>query len=88
LPVYHLPGCRLKKTEFNWQKIGEKSVDFKTNKDAITISATDNFKALQIKTADAPVHIDNLVVVYEAVIRKISLSAMILRQIQQAVLLT
>jgi hypothetical protein len=55
-----------KKQEFNWQKIGEKSVDFKTNKDAITIGATDNFKALQIKTADAPVHIDNLVVVYES----------------------
>ena len=55
-----------KKQELNWQKIGEKTVDFKTNKDAITVSAADNFKALQIKTVDAPVHIDNLVVVYES----------------------
>ena len=55
-----------KKQEFNWQKIGEKSVDFKTNKDAITIGATDNFKALQIKTGHGPVHIDNLVLVYES----------------------
>ena len=55
-----------KKQDYNWQKIGEKTVAFTTNKDAITIAATDNFKALQIKTADAPVHIDNLVVVYES----------------------
>ena len=55
-----------KKQEYNWQKIGEKSIDFKSNKDAITIAATDNYKALQVKTADAPVHIDNLVVVYES----------------------
>lgn len=55
-----------KKQDYNWQKIGEKTVDFKTTKDAITIGATDNFKALQIKTADAPVHIDNLMVIYES----------------------
>ena len=77
-----------KKQELNWQKIGEKTVDFKTNKDAITVSAADNFKALQIKTVDAPVHIDNLVVVYESGDPEILLFVMILKQTQQAVPLT
>jgi hypothetical protein len=52
------------KNKYTWNKIGEISVDFKTTKAIITLSNADSFKALQIKT-DAPVHIDNLTVVYQ-----------------------
>ena len=47
-----------------WNKIGETTLDFKTTKGVITIVNVDNFKALRIKT-DAPVHVDNIVVVYD-----------------------
>src|SRR5215472_7673477 len=47
-----------------WTKIGETSVDFKTTKATITLATAGNYKALRIKT-DAPVHIDNLTVVYQ-----------------------
>lgn len=56
---------KAKDTE-SWQKIGATTVDFKTTKNAITISAANNFKSIQIRTPDAPVHIDNLVVVYDS----------------------
>jgi len=49
----------------NWQKIVSASVDFKTNKNAVTLSVTDNYKSLQIRTGNAPVHIDNIVVIFE-----------------------
>lgn len=49
----------------NWQKLGETTVDFKTEKAVVTISVTDNFKALRILATDAPVHIANLIVLYE-----------------------
>ncbi len=52
------------KDEGNWNKIGETMLDFKTTKGVISIVNVDNFKALRIKT-DAPVHVDNIVVVYD-----------------------
>lgn len=52
------------KDEGNWSKIGETTLDFKTTKGVISIVNVDNFKALRIKT-DAPVHVDNIVVVYD-----------------------
>jgi hypothetical protein len=48
----------------NWNKIGETTLDFKTTKGVVSIVNVDNFKALRIKT-DAPVHVDNIVVVYD-----------------------
>ena len=53
------------KDQGNWNKIGEATLDFKTTKGVITIANVDNFKALRIKT-DAPVHVDNIVVVYDS----------------------
>lgn len=49
----------------NWQKIAEATVDFKAAKDKIPVSQAGNYKSLRIKTIDAPVHIDNLIVDYE-----------------------
>lgn len=54
-----------KKGEPNWQKVILATVDFKSNKNAVTLSAADNFKSLQIRTGDAPVHIDNIVVIFD-----------------------
>ena len=48
-----------------WHKIGETNVDFKTDKDVVKVWGADKFKALQIKAVDAPVHIENMQVVYE-----------------------
>jgi hypothetical protein len=52
------------KDEGNWSKIGETSLDFKTSKGVVSITNVDAYKALRIKT-DAPVHVDNIVVVYD-----------------------
>jgi hypothetical protein len=48
----------------NWNKIGETTLDFKTTKGIVSITNVDAYKALRIKT-DAPVHVDNIVVVYD-----------------------
>jgi hypothetical protein len=47
------------------QKIGETTVDFKTEKAVIPISTSGNFKSLSIIATNAPVHIDDITVVYE-----------------------
>jgi hypothetical protein len=47
-----------------WHKIGETTVDFKTDKDKVYILGNDHFKSLKLKATDAPVHIENLEVVY------------------------
>lgn len=49
----------------NWQKVISASVDFKTNKNSVTLSASDNYKSLQIRTGETPVHIDNILVIFE-----------------------
>lgn len=48
-----------------WHKIGETTADFKTDKDVVKIWGEDRFKSLRIKTTDAPVHIETMVVVYQ-----------------------
>lgn len=48
-----------------WHKIGETTVGFKTDRDVIKVWGADNFKAIRLKATDAPVHIENLQVVYE-----------------------
>ena len=47
-----------------WHKIGETTVDFKTDKDKVYVLGNDHFKSIILKAVDAPVHIDNLEVVY------------------------
>jgi hypothetical protein len=48
-----------------WHKIGETTVDFKSDKDVIKIWGADKFKSIRIKATDAPVHIENLEIVYQ-----------------------
>jgi hypothetical protein len=48
-----------------WHKIGETTADFKTDKDVIKVWGDDRFKSLRIKVTDAPVHIEQLTVVYQ-----------------------
>ena len=47
-----------------WHKIGETTVDFKTDKDKVYVLGNDHFKSIILKAVDAPVHIENLEVVY------------------------
>lgn len=47
-----------------WHKIGETTVDFKTDKDKLYVLGNDHFKSIILKAVDAPVHIENLEVVY------------------------
>lgn len=47
-----------------WHKIGETTVDFKTDKDVIYILGNDHFKSIILKATDAPVHVDNVMVIY------------------------
>ena len=58
-------SAQKKAADVNWQKIISASVDFKTNKNAVTLAVTDNYKSLQIRTGNAPVHIDNIVVIFD-----------------------
>jgi hypothetical protein len=48
-----------------WQKIGETTVNFKADRDVVKVWGADAFKAIKIKATDAPVHIGNLLVVYQ-----------------------
>jgi len=48
-----------------WHKIGNASVDFKTDKDKFIIIGKDRYKALQVKVKDAPVHMESMQVAYE-----------------------
>src|SRR5947199_2290746 len=47
-----------------WHKIGETTVNFKTDKDKVYIMGNDHFRSILLKAVDAPVHIENLEVVY------------------------
>lgn len=48
-----------------WHKIGDASVNFKTDKDQFMIIGADRFKSIKVKVDDAPVHIDDMQVYYE-----------------------
>jgi hypothetical protein len=48
-----------------WHKIGETTVDFKSDRDVVKIWGADAFKSIRLKAVDAPVHIENLEVVYQ-----------------------
>ncbi len=48
-----------------WQKIGETTVDFKTEKDNIVVLGKDRFRALKFKVKEAAVDIQDLEVYYE-----------------------
>lgn len=47
-----------------WYRIGQKSVDFKADRDEIVILGADKFKAIQLKVTDARVHFDDFFVIY------------------------
>jgi hypothetical protein len=49
-----------------WHKIGETTVNFKTDKDALLVLGADKFKSILIKVTDAPIHLDDLEVYYES----------------------
>lgn len=53
-----------------WHKIGETTVNFKTEKDEITIIGADVFKQLQLKIVDAPVYLSSMQVFFENGTRK------------------
>ena len=53
------------KNKAGWHKIGDANVDFKTDKDAFKILGADRFKSLQVRVADAPVHIADMQIYYE-----------------------
>lgn len=48
-----------------WHKIGETTVNFKADRDAIVILGEDKFKAIQLVVTDAPMHLEDLKVFYE-----------------------
>jgi hypothetical protein len=48
-----------------WHKIGDATVNFKTDKDAFVVVGKDRFKAIQIKIIDAPVHLEDMQVSYD-----------------------
>jgi len=48
-----------------WHKIGDATVDFKSDKDAFLIMGKDKFKAIQIKVTDAPVRMEDMQVYYD-----------------------
>ena len=66
-----LSGLKAQKVEVvtnnkpGWHKIGETTVDFKVDRDVVKVWGADRFKALQIKATDAPVHIEDMQIVYE-----------------------
>lgn len=48
-----------------WHKIGETTVNFKSDKDAIYVIGADKFKSLFIKVTDAPLRVDGAEVYFD-----------------------
>jgi hypothetical protein len=48
-----------------WQKIGEATVNFKTDKDNIVVLGKDRFRAIKFKVMDAAIDLQDLEVYYE-----------------------
>jgi len=48
-----------------WHKIGSRTIDFKNDKDEITVLGADKFSSIKFKINDAPVNLKNVEVYYE-----------------------
>lgn len=48
-----------------WHKIGSRTIDFKNDKDEITVMGADKFSSIKFKINDAPVNLQNVQVFYE-----------------------
>lgn len=48
-----------------WHKIGETTVSFAMDRDALTVLGADKFKAIKIKVTDAPIKVEDIEVYYE-----------------------
>jgi hypothetical protein len=48
-----------------WHKIGSRTIDFKNDKDEITVMGADKFSSIKFKINDAPVNLQNVEVFYE-----------------------
>jgi hypothetical protein len=49
-----------------WHKIGEVTASFKTKTESIAVWGADKFKAIRLKTTDAPINIERLTITYES----------------------
>ena len=48
-----------------WHKIGEKTVDFKTERDEISVIGSDRFASIKFKVTEAPINLVSVEVTYE-----------------------
>jgi hypothetical protein len=48
-----------------WHKIGDATVDFKSDRDEFVIVGANKFRAIRVKVKDAPIHIEDLKVRFE-----------------------
>jgi hypothetical protein len=48
-----------------WHKIGSRTIDFKNDKDEITVIGADKFSSIKFKVNDAPVNLQDVEVYYE-----------------------
>ncbi|MEO8150968.1 MAG: hypothetical protein ABI723_25265 [Bacteroidia bacterium] len=48
-----------------WHKIGETTVNFKTEKDVITVLGADRFASIKFKVTDAAIHLVSLEIFFE-----------------------
>lgn len=49
-----------------WHKIGETSVDFKTETDEISVIGADRFGYIKIKVTEAPIHLESFDIYFES----------------------
>jgi hypothetical protein len=49
-----------------WHKIGSRTIDFKNDKDEITVLGSDRFSSIKFMVKDAPVNLKNVEVYYES----------------------
>src|SRR6187402_3241077 len=48
-----------------WHKIGERNVDFSTDRDEIVITGADRFSSIKFKVTGASIHLEDLEVYFE-----------------------
>ncbi len=53
------------KEKRGWHKIGQASVEFKTESDAFLILGKDKYRAVQVRVMDAPIYLENMTIEYD-----------------------
>jgi len=65
IPAFAQKPAVISSDKAGWHKIGETTVNMKSEKDEIYVMGKDQFKSLKVIVTDAPIYLSSMVVYYE-----------------------